>query len=202
MAAGVASPTPLNILAGIAGSGGTPSLAWFAPLGSTLPVDGTTALDAAFVSPGYIAESGLTISTATNTADINAYGVTVPVRTLVTGGKITGKITFLETNLISQAIYHRLPLSGSGSPTLTGTTGALSLSDGPARVQSYAAVFSASDGTNIIRKVLPNLQVTDVDDQVISQGAAITYGITFTAFPDNAGNAVYTYMIVPNLKTS
>jgi hypothetical protein len=202
MTAGVASPTPLNILAGIAGEGGTPSLAWVAPLGSTLPTDATTALDAAFLTTGYVAESGLTVSTAINTQDINAYGITVPARTLVTSGKITGKITFLETNPITAALYNRLPLSGTGAPTLTGTTGALAYSEGPARVQSYAAVFSSTDGSNLIRKVCPNLQVTDVDDLVISQGNAIVYGVTFTAFPDNTGNAVYTYMIVPNLKTA
>lgn len=202
MTAGVASPTALNVLAGIAGSGGTPSLAWFAPIGSTLPTDATTALDVAFLTAGYVAESGLTLSTATNTQDINAYGVNVPVRTLVTSEKKTGKIAFLETNVITQAVYRRLPLSGTGSPTLTGATGALAFTEGPARVQGYAAVFTATDGTNIIRKVCPNIQITDKDDEQIAQSAAIQYGVTFTAYPDNTGVAVYSYLIVPNLKTS
>lgn len=202
MAVGVASPTPLNVLAGIAGQGGTPSLAWFAPIGTTLPTDAITALAAAYLTAGYCAESGLTLSTATNTQDINAYGVNVPVRTLVTSERKTGKIAFLETNVVSQAVYRRLPLSGAGSPTLTAATGALAFTEGPARVQNYVAVFTATDGTNLIRKVCPNIQITDKDDEVIAQSAAIQYGVTFTAFPDSTGVAVYTYLIVPNLATA
>ena len=202
MTAGVASPTSLNILAGIAGNGGTPSLAWFAPVGSTLPTDATTALDVAFQTAGYCAESGLTISTATSTQDINAFGVSVPVRTLITSEKKTGKIAFLETNVITQAVYHRLPLSGTGSPTLTAATGALAVTDGPARSQRYAAVFTASDGSNIIRKVCPLIEITDLDDEQIAQSAAIQYGVSFTAYPDNTGVSIYSYSIVPNLATA
>lgn len=202
MAVGVVSPTALNVLAGIAGQGGTPSAAWFAPLGTTLPSDATTALAAAYLTAGYVAESGLTLSTATNTQDINAFGVTVPVRTLITSARKTGKIVFLETNVITQAVYRRLPLSGTGSPTLTASTGALAFTEGPARSQNYVAVFTATDGVNIIRKVCPNIQITDLDDEVISQGNAITYGVTFTTYPDGAGNSIYTYLIVPNLATA
>lgn len=203
MAAGVASPTALNILAGIAGSGGTPSLAWFAPIGTTLPADATTALAAAYLTAGYCAESGLTLSTATNSQDINAFGVNVPVRTLITSERKTGKLTMVETNGVTQAVYRRLPLPGnSGAPTIVTTTGAISFTEGPARTQSYVAVFTSTDGVNIIRKVLPNIMITDKDDEVIAQNAGITYGVTFTAFPDSAGVAVYTYMIVPNLATA
>lgn len=202
MAAGAPSPTPLNVLAGIAGQGGTPNLAWFAPLGTTLPSDATTSLPAAWLTAGYCTEDGLTLSTATATTDIAAYGVSVPVRTLVTSQTQTGTITFLETNLVTQAVYRRLPLPGStGGPSVTGA-GLVSLTEGQTRVQNYAAVFTASDGTNLIRKVLPNIQITDKTDETISQAAAITYGVTFTAYPDSSGVAVYTYLVVPNLSAS
>lgn len=202
MAAGVASPTALNVLAGIAGQGGTPSLAWFAPQGTALPTDATTALAAGYLTAGYCAESGLTISTATNSTDINAYGVGSPVRTLVTSEKQTGKIGFLETNAVTQAIYRRLPLTGEGAPVADATTGALAVTEGPVRVQTYVGVFTATDGANIIRKVVPLLQVTDKDDEAIAQASSIQYGVTFTAYPDGNGVSVYTYYIVPNLATS
>lgn len=199
--AGSPSPSALNILAGIAGEGGTPSLAWFAPLGTTLPTDATTALDAAYLTAGYCLESGLVISTATNSTDINAYGVSTPVRTLVTSEKQTGKIGFAETNPVTQAVYRRLPLTGSDAPTAD-TTGAMTVAEGPARVQTYVGVFTATDGNNIIRKVCPMLQVTDKDDETIAQSAAIQYGVTFTAFPDSAGFSVYTHYLIPNLATA
>jgi hypothetical protein len=202
MTAGEASPSIKNILAGIAGSGGTPSLAWFAATGSTLPTDTTTALDAAFKTAGYCAESGLTISTAISSTDINAFGVKGPVRTMITSEKKTGKIGFLESNPITLAVYHRLPVTGAGSPTVTATTGALALTDGPSRSQRYAAIFTATDGVNVIRKVCPQLEVTDIDDEQIAQAAPIQYGVTFTAYPDSSGVSIYTYMLVPNLATA
>ena len=203
MAAGQPSPTPLNVLAGIAGQGGTANLAWFAKLGTTLPTDATTALPAAYLTAGYVTEAGLTISSATATTDITAYGVSTPVRTLVTGTTLTGSLTFLETNAVTQAIFRRLPLPGdTGGPTVTPATGALAMTEGPSRVQSYVAVFTASDGTNLIRKVCPNIQITDRGDEVISQAAAITYPVTFTAYPDSTGIAVYSYLIAPNLATA
>lgn len=201
MAVGVASPTPLNILAGIAGQGGTPSLAFFAPVGSTLPVDATTALASAFLTAGYIAETGLTISTAINSQDITAFGVTVPVRTLITSAKKTGKLTFLETNGITQALYRLLPLPGQTGGVTVGTGGTLALAEGPARAANYAAVFIATDGVNVTRKVCPNLSVTDLDDEQIAQNAVTDFGVTFTTYPDSSGNTVYTYYSVPNLAT-
>lgn len=203
MAVGVASPTPLNVLAGIAGQGGTPNLAYFAPLNTALPTDATTALPAAWLTAGFITEAGLTIASATATTDIPAYGVSTPVRTLITGETRTGSLTFLETNPVTQAIYRRLPLPGqAGAPTVTAATGAMSMAEGVARTASYAAIFAATDGVNIIRKVVPNIQITDRGDEVISQAAAITYPVTFTAYPDSSGNSIYTYMIVPNLATA
>lgn len=203
MAAGQASPTPLNVLAGIAGQGGTPNLAWFAPLGTALPTDATTALAAAYLTAGYITEAGLTISSATNTTDIAAYGVSTPVRTLVTSTTLTGSLTFLETNPVTQAVFRRLPLPGQpGGVSVTPATGAMTATEGPSRVQSYVAVFTASDGVNLIRKVCPNIQITDRGDEVISQAAAITYPVTFTAYPDSNGVAVYNYLIAPNLATA
>lgn len=202
MAAGSPSPTPLNVLAGIAGQGGTPSLAWFAPLGTALPADASTALANSYLTAGYCTEAGLTISTATNTTDIAAYGVSVPVRTLITSQTQTGQIAFLETNPVTQAIYRRLPLPGQTGGVTPTAGGNLSMTEGQARVQSYVAVFTATDGVNLIRKVCPNIQITDKTDEVISQAAAITYGVTFTAYPDSTGTSIYTYMVVPNLATA
>lgn len=203
MAAGVASPTPLNVLAGIAGQGGTPNLAWFAPTTTTAPTDATTALAAAWLTAGYCDESGLTLTANTATTDIAAFGVSTPVRTLITSETRTGSLTFLETNLVTQAVYRRLPLPGqSGGVTVTASTGALALTEGSARSAKYSAVFTASDGVNIIRKYVPILEITDRGDETISQSAAITYPVTFTAYPDSSGNSIYTYMIVPNLATA
>lgn len=200
--AGVVSPTPLNILAGIAGQGGTPNLAFFAPIGTALPADPATALAAAYLTAGYCSTDGLTISTNTSTQNVDAYGMTVPVRTLVTSATKTGTISFLETNPVTQALYRRLPLPGeTGGPTVD-ASGVMALEEGPARIANYVGVFIATDGENIIRKVAPNIAVTDSADEQIAQNSSIAYGVTFTLFPDADGNTLYSYYSVPNLATA
>ena len=45
---------------------------YWAPLGTPLPTDATTALDNAFINLGYVTEDGLTSSTAEEGDDIKA----------------------------------------------------------------------------------------------------------------------------------
>ena len=45
-----------------------------APLGSTLPTDATTALDAAFKNLGYVGEDGLTNANTSKTENLKAWG--------------------------------------------------------------------------------------------------------------------------------
>lgn len=63
--------TVANVSAGKPAVGGAVSVA---ALGSTLPTDSTTALDAAFKSLGYCSEDGLTNSNSPESDQINAWG--------------------------------------------------------------------------------------------------------------------------------
>jgi hypothetical protein len=104
------------ILAGVGGGGTGSSLAYFAPQGTAAPTDATTALAAAYRDAGWVTEDGLTRAVAEDSTDINAFGSGAPVRTLVTNSRVTFAMGFLESNPISLAIYHRLPLTASSPP--------------------------------------------------------------------------------------
>ena len=65
------SNTVTNVSAGKPNPAG--ALYW-APLGSTLPTDATTALDAAFLPLGYVSEEGLTNSNSRDNDEIHAWG--------------------------------------------------------------------------------------------------------------------------------
>lgn len=183
---------PKNILAGIAGLGDSFQLAWFGDAGVTLPTDATTALVTGFKSLGIVAESGLDQATNVATTDIDAYGSFSPVRTLITSEVRTFKVTGRETNLVSLAIKSRQKLS-----EVTATSGGLiDLTEGPARDVTYSAVFHAVDGVNVIRKVVPSVRLTALDNEQISKAANVAYGFTLTAYPDSTGVSVYTHYIL------
>lgn len=188
---------PDLILAGL----GTPSLAFFAPAGQALPTDATSSLAAAFKDAGICAETGADISYQSEQVDIPGYGLAGPARTITTSEKLSVKLVFRETNPVTQAVYRRLPLTGSGSPSVTSATGALSVTDGPVREVKYVGVLHTIDGLNIVRKVFPNLRPTTRDNEAITKAQNMAYGVMFAAEPDSAGNTQYTHYILNALKT-
>ena len=186
------------VLAGVA-AGGTSGaeLAWFAPTGATGPTTATGALDAAFLSAGLISEDGVSRDIKEDSKDVRAYGLATPVRKIVTSTDVTMKMTFLETNKVSAAVYNRLPVSGAGAITVS--TGAFSTTEGTFRSQRYAMVIDAVDGTNRVRMYCSSVEVTDRDGLQVKAGEAITYGVTLTAYPDTNGIAVTTFHVVTGL---
>lgn len=188
--------TPSFVLAGVAGAASPFDLLWVADAsGAILPTNATTALDASFKALGLVTQDGASISTDVNTEDVAAFGSFNPVRTLITSEKRTVKVTALETNKVTAAIRTRQALTG-----ITVTTGAMTLTVGPARDALYSLVVDMADGTaNRQRRVLPSVRLTALDDQAVSYGNPVEYGFTFTAYPDSSGVSIYEYNVVTGL---
>lgn len=186
------------ILAAIAAAGTTGTeLLWVAPVGTTLPTDATTALPAAWKSAGFISQDGIEKSIKTSSSDVKAFGTLSPVRKIVTDEEVTFKISMLEHNAISLALYNKLPLSGAGALTIT--SGAFSIADGKPRVQRYSVVADLVDGANRVRAVIEQFEVTERESQAYKAGEAIALGITATAYPGATGDSVITYYNIPAL---
>lgn len=189
---------PRNILAGIGALDDAFQIAWFADSPATGPTTPTEALDSAFKSLGIVSEDGLTVSTNISSTGIGAYGTYSDVRTLITGETITFKVTGRETNVYTKAIQARLAIGSAPTPS----AGVFSVTRGPARDALYAAVFHATDGSNIVRKYAPSVRLTGVDDEQTAKAANIAYGFTFTAYPDSSGNTLYEYIKLASLLDS
>jgi hypothetical protein len=187
------------ILAGV-GAGGTDGtgLAFFGPLGSTLPTDATSALNAALLDAGRITEDGLTFKPDVSTKEIKAYGSNQIQRTLITDEKTTFEIAFLETNAVTVAVYSKKLLSAI---TVSGT-GGIATTYGASGQIHYAAVFDIIDGLNHVRYVCPDVDVTGRKEVKVASGEVISRGVTLTAYPDDTGIAVYEYNIVDALAGS
>lgn len=190
-----------NVLAGLAGFNGTPDLIHVADVatGLTLPTDAISAPAAAFKSMGYITTNGLADAIQTTTNDIDAYGVTSPVRTLLTNEVEEFTLAGEETNSISLAIYNRLTIASLAS---AGPDGSLAVTRGPARDPHYALVVSLTDGLNRGRLVVPNATLVNRAQRVIQKGQNIEWGFTFRANLDTNGVAVYEYWNLVSLGAS
>lgn len=175
------------ILAGVAGGGTGNALCYFAPAGTAGPTIATTPPAAAFLDAGWITEDGLTHAVAESSTDIRAFGSLAPVRTMTTESTVTFATTFLESNPVSLAVYHRKPLT----ELVPGVGGVLNFETGASESVQYAAVFDMVDGVNHLRAFCPSVQVTDRGDLAITAGEAVTYPVTLTAYPDTDGNAIY-----------
>jgi hypothetical protein len=186
------------ILAGINGGGAAGnSLAYFGPPNATAPTSATAAPAAAFLDAGWCTQDGLTLSSDESSTNIQAFGTFAPVRTIVTESTQTFGVTFLESNPVTLAVYHRKAL-GSLVPS---ATGGIDFATGAAESVRYSAVFDLVDGVNHLRAYCPTVEVTDREDLAITAGEAVTYGVTLTAFPDAGGNSIYWFYVLDALVT-
>lgn len=181
--------TPSNLLAGLAGNASAFELCWVADFtGLVAPTNATTALDVTFKSLGLVTTDGATTSTAMSNNDIMSFGSYSPVRTLVSQEVLTVHFVAQETNKVTAAIKTRQALSA-----VTLTSGALSLTRGPARDALYGLVIDALDGTNHIRKFYPKTRLTGLGDQQVGFAQGVFYDFTFTCYADATGVAEYEY---------
>lgn len=159
----------------------------YGPVGTTLPTDATTAINAAFDEVGYANEDGITQSINEDRTEIKAWQNADVVRKIRTSHDVTYAFTMLETNLTTLEIYY-----GDGS--VSGT-----LDNGVVEVRGDLStrgpwVLHVIDGDELIRIVLPDGEVTERGDTQYVNANAIQYPVTITAYPDNTGVKAYLYL--------
>ncbi|MEZ2373122.1 hypothetical protein [Arthrobacter sp. RCC_34] len=153
-----------------------------APLGTTLPVDATTALAAAFKDVGYVSEDGVTQSISTDQSDIKAWQNGDVVRKIQTSHEVTYQFTMIETNGETAQIYYADPDATDTEVKITA-----------AQTSHNVWAIEIKDGTEVSRIVLPDAQVTERGDMVFKTDEAVGYDITLTAYPDATGTKAYIY---------
>lgn len=160
-----------------------------APLGTTLPTDASTALDAAFVCLGYCGEDGMTNANSPESDSIKAWGGDT-VHTYQTAKEDTFQFVLIEAMNpdVLKAVY--------GDGNVTGT-----LSDGitvkansdEQQAASWVIEQVLRDGAHK-RIVIPAAAVTEVGDITYSDEDVVGYDTTITATPDTDGNTHYEYI--------
>ena len=149
---------------------------FYAPVGSTLPTDATTALDAAFTGVGYISEDGFTNSITIESETIKDWGGE-NVLVVQTSKEETYQFTMLEALNpdVLKVVY--------GDDNVTGTlANGITVRSNAADLEAHAWVIDTieTDGA-VVRHVIPNASVSEIGDVQYVGNAPVSYEITLTA---------------------
>lgn len=139
---------------------------------------GTSGTLTGFTDLGLVGEGGVTESRGRSTNDIKAWQNGATVRTVVTDATHTFNFVLLETKKETVELYYGTTVTEAASdgsfvvvPTSTGGR------------KSF--VLDVVDGSELIRVYVPQGEVTEVGDRVYSNGEAIGYEVTVTAYTDS-----------------
>ena len=168
---------------------------YYAPAGTALPTDATTALPAAYTCVGYLSEDGVTNATDTDTTDINEMGG-IKVLSEISGYGETWQFNMIETNEASLKLRF-------GTANVTGTADKLTVYHAIPSGESLVLVFEiAMTGNRVKRIVVADGTITEFDDTTYSAGDAIGYGVTMSANPSDLINGATSVEYIANVATA
>lgn len=155
---------------------------YYAPTGTALPTNATTALVAAYKGLGYISEDGVTEKWDDSVDTVVAWQNATTVRSATT--KSTGSLgfTMIESNGLVLQTFHR------GSTMAEAPAGTFTLQVKPITADPKVWVFHVIDGTKLIRIAVGNGEITERGEVVYKNGVPIGYPVTVMCYPDTSGN--------------
>lgn len=165
-----------------------------APFGTDVPENATDALTG-FVHLGYVSDAGVVNSNSPSNSNAKAWGGDI-VLNLQDGKDDTFSFTLIEA------------LNENVLKTIYGTSNVSTITVGEGTTHTETKIAANSDdqedaswvidmilkGGKLKRIVIPNAKITSVSDVTYSDSAAIGYGLTISAVPDEAGNTHYEYI--------
>ena len=163
-----------------------------APVGTALPTDASTSLNAAFVPMGYISEDGVANDTSRTVESIKAWGGDIVLETQ-TDKVDTFTMTFIEGMRLEvlKAVHGNDNVSGDLDAGITVKENSQEL--------DYAAwvIEMILNGGVLKRIVIPEGKITEIGEVTYVDNDAIGYESTISARADSSGNTHYEYLLNP-----
>jgi hypothetical protein len=158
---------------------------YVAPVGTALPTDLTTALNAAFKEVGYLGSDGLEEIPTRSTSEVKAFQNNDTVAEPTTEAKQQYTFTMIESNPVSLETYY--------GQTATRTTGEGTIGVNPAKTGGRKSwVFTVVDGEGVKRErqVIESGEVVEKGNVVYRNGQPVGYQVTITAYSVSGGDPV------------
>lgn len=163
-----------------------------APLGTALPTDATTTLNAAFKSLGYISDDGMTNTNSPSSDTTKAWGGQVVLST-----QKEKKDTFQSTLIEVLNVDVLKEVYGDDNVTGTVETGITIKANANELEEHSIVVDMVLKGGILKRIVLPSAKVSEIGDISYGDSDAIGYETTWDALPDTDENTHYEYIKAP-----
>lgn len=149
-----------------------------------LPVVVDSALASPWVGHGYVSDAGVKETTSTSTQPIRAWQNNAKVREVVTEGDASYDFVLIQTNAENVSLFY--------GDTVNSAEGSVRVRPGVSKgVRAW--VIDVIDGSNIIRTVIANGEITATGEQTYVNNAAVSYPITVTAYADGHGVSAIKY---------
>lgn len=163
-----------------------------APLGTVLPVDDTTALDAAFVKLGYVGEDGLQPGGERSLEEKRDWAGDVIVN-LQSGHSASFSFTLLGVfdPDVLKAVFGAENVTVTAATSSSGTK--IAVKETGSELPYGAWVFEMKTGPKSQRIVVPNGQIGSVEELPMVAGDLQGFTVTLNCYADETGTKVHRY---------
>lgn len=162
---------------------------YVAPIGTALPTDATTALNAAFSQLGYVSEDGLTNATEMEVESIRAWGGDT---VLITQTSKDDKYAFTLIEMLNVDVLKLV----YGSTNVTGTLqNGITILANAKDLDDWCIVIDMVLRNGVLKRiVIPIAKVTEIGEISYVDNDAVGYETTLTCQPDASENTHYEYI--------
>ena len=162
---------------------------YYAPSGTVLPSDSTTALAAEYLQLGYVSEDGVTNSNSADGAPVNAWGGD-PVLYKQGSKTDTFQFNLLEAMNpeVLKVVYNEENVTGD-------LTAGITVKANNKTAEEHVWIIDMILKNDALKRiVIPAGKITEMDDIVYNDSDPVGYNVTISALPDSDGNTHYEYI--------